>query len=56
MVTAVTNTWSINDMQAYEQDVREYRGKTNGEKLNSEDWKQWICYFSNIGWNHYLSS
>ena len=37
MVTAVTNTWSISDMQAYEQDVREYRGKTNGEKLNSED-------------------
>ena len=27
MVTAVTNTWSISDMQAYEQDVREYRGK-----------------------------
>lgn len=49
MVTAVTNTWSISDMQAYEQDVREYRGKTNGEKLNSEDWKQWIWHKTEQG-------
>ena len=51
MVTAVTNTWSISDMQAYEQDVREYRGKTNGEKLNSEDWKQWIWHKTEQGKN-----
>ena len=36
-------------MQAYEQDVREYRGKTNGEKLNSEDWKQWIWHKTEQG-------
>lgn len=42
MVTAVTNSWSISDLQEYEQDVRKFRKKTDGETLNSEDWKQWI--------------
>ena len=37
-------------------EIRAAKDLTAVEKLNSEDWKQWICYFSNIGWNHYLSS
>lgn len=42
MVTAVTNSWNVSDLQKYENEVRTFVNKTSDQELTTTDWSNWV--------------
>ena len=42
MITAVTNTWTVGDLQSKQDEVLDLVGKTDASKLTRDDWRKWM--------------